>query len=182
MSLELNILILMALLGLSGFFSGVETALFSLDSTQVRRMVKEKKRGALAVQRLRSKPQRLLITILIGNNLVNIGASSFATFVALNVFGSVGLSYAIGVMTFLILIFGEIVPKSFSTTHNELISGYASGVIEFLTYILFPVVWVCGHHQYFCVQISVTRMSVRRDDDVVFFRNIPDAGNCCGDF
>ena len=115
----INIVILGVLILLSGFFSGSETSLISLHAAQVRNLVKAKRRGAHIVERLKKKPQRLLITILIGNNVVNIGASVFATVVATEIFGNHVIGLVTGILTILILVFGEIIPKTFSHKYAE---------------------------------------------------------------
>ena len=97
---------------MSAFFSASETALMSLSKIRLIHLVEEKIRGASVVEKLRKDPSRLLGTILVGNNLVNISASSIATVLAIKYFGDSGVGIATGVMTMLVLIFGEITPKS----------------------------------------------------------------------
>lgn len=116
------------LVALSGFFSGGEIALFSVPDTRAEGMAEEGKRGSRALLKLKSNPDRLLITILIGNNVVNIGAASIATYAATEAFGSAGVGIATGVMTLLILFFGEIVPKSFAAANAESISLFIAPV------------------------------------------------------
>ncbi len=137
-----NILILAILIFLSGFFSGTETALISLHPAQVRNLVKSKRRGAKLVEAVTKKPQRLLITILIGNNVVNIGASVFSTVVATEIFGNKVIGWITGILTLLILIFGEIVPKTFSHKYAESFSLLAAYPIFVLQKALFPLIWV----------------------------------------
>ncbi|MCL7971405.1 MAG: hemolysin family protein [marine benthic group bacterium] len=110
------------LVALSGFFSGSEIAFFSIPDTRAEALAKEKRRGARALVRLKSNSDRLLITLLIGNNIANIGAASVATYAATEAFGSAGVGIATGAMTLLILFFGEIVPKSFAAANAESIS------------------------------------------------------------
>ncbi len=138
--LTTQIIILGVLILLSGFFSGSETALMSLSMIKVKALVKQKRRGALALQRIKKDPHKLIITILIGNNLINIGSASLATVVFTDLFGSSGLGIATGIMTFMILIFGEITPKTLATQNAEKISLLIARPIEILTYILLPVV------------------------------------------
>lgn len=133
-------LILLVLILLSGFFSGVETALMSLNSAKVKALLKQEKKGAEVLFRIKENPRRLIITILIGNNLANIGGASYATYVFTNLFGSSGVGIATGVMTFLILVFGEITPKTFATQNAERISLFVARPIELLGKILFPFV------------------------------------------
>ena len=137
-----NIIILVVLILLSAFFSGIETALMSLSMIKVRSLVKQKKKGSDALHRLKQKPHKLIITILIGNNLVNIGAAALATVVFTGLFGSKGVGIATGIMTFLILVFGETSPKTFATQNAERISLVIARPIEVLYYCLSPVVIV----------------------------------------
>ncbi len=124
------------LVALSGFFSGGEIALFSIPDTRAEGMAEEGKRGSKALLRLKSNPDRLLITILIGNNVVNVGAASVATYAATQAFGSAGVGIATGIMTLLILFFGEIVPKSFAAANAERISLAIAPVFLGLSKIL----------------------------------------------
>ena len=113
--LTTQIIILVILLFLSAFFSGVETALISINLLKAKSLVKQKRKGAETLLKLKKNPHKLIITLLIGNNLVNVGAAALATVVFTNLFGSSGVGIATGVMTFLILIFGEITPKTFAS-------------------------------------------------------------------
>ncbi|MBU1703811.1 MAG: hemolysin family protein, partial [Nanoarchaeota archaeon] len=138
-----EIMLLGLLIVISAFFSGVETALFSISKLRVKHLVEIKRKGAKTLDLLKSKPHKLLITILIGNNLVNIAASALATriiIVEINMPHAVG--WATGIMTFLILFFGEITPKSFATNHCEGISLRVAKVIFALEIILFPFIYV----------------------------------------
>lgn len=137
-----EILFLLFLLVLSGVFSGSETALVALSLGRVEGLVKEGRKGAQTLLRLKKDPTRMLITILIGNNLVNIGAASLATVVATRWFGNLGPGLAVGVLTILILIFGEITPKSMATRYAERISLFIAGPLYGLMQLLFPVVWI----------------------------------------
>jgi len=116
------ILVLALLIALSGFFSGSEIALFSIPDTRAEGLADEGRRGARALVRVKSNADRLLITLLIGNNVANIGAASVATYAATEAFGSAGVGIATGGMTLLVLFFGEIVPKSFAAANAERIS------------------------------------------------------------
>ncbi|MBN2330618.1 MAG: HlyC/CorC family transporter [Candidatus Aenigmarchaeota archaeon] len=136
----LEVFVLMALIALSAFFSGAEIALFSLSKIKVRKLVKARRRGAKTLRKLKANPHRMLVTILIGNNIVNIGAAALATMVFTESFGSVGIGIATGIMTFLILIFGEIVPKSFFHQNAERMSLIIAQPVYILSYILYPVI------------------------------------------
>ena len=139
-----QIIILVVLILLSAFFSGIETALISLNMVKVRALVKQKKRGSKALFRLKQDSHKMIITILIGNNLVNIGAASFATVVFTQLFGSSGVGIATGVMTFLILVFGEITPKTLASQNAEKVSLAVAKPVEVLSYILSPLVYIFG--------------------------------------
>lgn len=138
--LDTQIFILFFLLIFSAFFSGVETALMSVGMIKVRSLVRQKRRGSEALYRLKQNPHSLIITILIGNNLMNIAAASLATLIFTDLFGSSGVGIATGVMTFLILVFGEITPKTLATQHAEAISLFVARPIELLSRILSPLV------------------------------------------
>lgn len=139
---EIQIGVLIVLIFLSAFFSGIETALMSLNMIKVKALLKRKKRGSETLHRLKENPHRLIITILIGNNLVNIGAASLATVVFTDLFGSSGVGIATGVMTFMILVFGEITPKTLATQHAEKVSLFVARPIELLSYLFLPLVLV----------------------------------------
>ena len=110
---------LVVLLFFSGVFSGSEAALVALTQGRVEGLLKEGRGGAQALSKLKSDPSQMLITILIGNNLVNIAASALATVIATEWFGRLGPGIAVGVLTIVILIFGEITPKSLATRYAE---------------------------------------------------------------
>ena len=138
--MENTIFIFVVLTICSAFTSGVEIAYFSLSRGRVRSMVTNGLRWAGLVERLKQKPKKLLITILTANNLINIFATAIATQYALSVFGSNGVAIATGVVTFLILTFGEIIPKTFSQANAGLISRYSSPIVFVLEIILYPAV------------------------------------------
>lgn len=138
--LEYAVPALVALVGLSAFFSGLEVALVSLERGQLRRLVNEKRSGSHTLAKLKSNPKRMLITILLGVNLANIGAAAVATDVATGAFGSLGLGIATGAMTFILLIFGDITPKAYCYAHSEKISLRFARVILAMQYVLLPVV------------------------------------------
>lgn len=140
--LETQIIILVILVMLSAFFSASEAALISLSMIKVNALVKQKKKGSETLLRLKQKPQKLITTILIGNNLVNVAAAAIATVIFTNIFGSQGLGIATGVMTFILLVFGEITPKNVAIQNAERLSLIVARPIEIMSYVLFPVVKV----------------------------------------
>lgn len=133
-------LLLLVLLLSSAFFSGAEIALFSLNEARVRALVEEQRRGAEALLRMKQNPERLLTTILVGNNIANIGSASLATALALDLVGDRGVAVATGVMTVLVLIFGEITPKSLAAANAEAISLSVAPVLSLLSRVLAPIV------------------------------------------
>ncbi|MEN8130752.1 MAG: hemolysin family protein [Pseudomonadota bacterium] len=137
-----DFLILSVLLVLSGVFSGTETALVSLSMARAESLYREGRAGANALYQLKRDPSRMLITILIGNNVVNIAASAMATVVATEYFGNRGPGIAVGVLTILILIFGEITPKSLATRFSERISLSIAPVIYGFMRLIYPLVWL----------------------------------------
>jgi putative hemolysin len=139
---QTKIIILVVLILLSGFFSGVEIALFSLSRLRVKHLVKKKVRGARLVEQLKAKPQRLLITILIGNNVVNIGASALATSLVFEISRSYAVSITTGIMTLVILVFGEITPKTLATKYSEQVALVVAKPLQLLQTVLSPVIFV----------------------------------------
>lgn len=118
-SIQSRLLILVLLLGLSAFFAACEAAFFSLNQAQLLEFKARRGRIGALVHSLLERPKELLITIYIGNELVNIAISALTTSIAMHLFGSAGLAVAIGIGTFLILLFGEVVPKSLSLAFSE---------------------------------------------------------------
>lgn len=135
-------IILVVLLMLSGVFSGSETALVALSMGRVEALVKEGRIGSPALYRLKKDPSQMLTTILIGNNLVNIAASALATVIATREFGSVGPGIAVGLLTFFILVFGEITPKSLATRYPERISLFIAMPLLAFMRLMYPLVWM----------------------------------------
>lgn len=134
-----------ALLGfviLSAFFSCTETALFSLNKLELKKMQKKEENNwrVKSIIKLLDDPQRTLISILIGNMFVNISASSLATYLAIKTFGNIGIGIASGIMIFTILVFGEIVPKSLAVANAEAISKRVAKPIEIISTGLFPLI------------------------------------------
>ncbi|MBL4611806.1 HlyC/CorC family transporter [Halopseudomonas sp.] len=132
------------LIVLSAFFSSSETSMMSLNRYRLKHLSKEGNKGARRASRLLERPDRLLGTILVGNNIVNILAASIATVVAVEFFGEAGIAIATIGLTIVILIFGEITPKTLAAVRPELIAFPVSIVLQILQRILYPVVWVCS--------------------------------------
>ena len=141
----MELVTLLVLLVLSGIFSGSETALIALSMARVESLVQEGRAGAKALYQLKKDPSRMLTTILIGNNLVNIAASALATVMATREFGSAGPGIAVGVLTLFILVFGEITPKSMATRYPERISLFISYPLLVFMRLIYPLVWFFGN-------------------------------------
>lgn len=133
---------LAGLIGLSGFFSGLEVALVGTSQATVERLVKEKKRGSKALQRLKENPGWMMSAVNLGNNLVNVGSSAIATVVAIKIFGDEGLGIAVGIMTFLIIVFGEVTPKTYCNANATKVALRASSILLFFSYATYPIVWM----------------------------------------
>lgn len=140
--LWLELAALASLIGLSGFFSGLEVSLVGTSQATVEQLVKEKRRGAKALQKLKSNPGWMMSAVNLGNNLVNIGSSALATVVAIKLFGDNGLGIAIGIMTFLIIIFGEVTPKTYCNANATKVALRSSGILLMFSYATYPIVWV----------------------------------------
>lgn len=141
----IDFLILLVLLVFSGLFSGSETALTALSLARVNGLYREGRRGSQALMRLKSKPTQMLITLLIGNNLVNIAASAIATVIAVERLGQLGPSVAVGALTLVILVFGEVTPKSLALRYAERISLTIAPFILIFRWFMFPLVWLLEH-------------------------------------
>lgn len=126
----------------SAFFSSSETGLLSLNRYRLRHLSREGNPGAQRASRLLGKPDRLLGTILVGNNVVNILAASIATVIAVDLWGDAGVVIATTGLTIVLLIFGEITPKTFAALRPELIAFPASRVLSLLMTVFYPAVWL----------------------------------------
>ena len=135
-----QIVVLSVLLLLSGFFSSAETALFSISKAKAIHIAKEKGLTNALIKKMKDDPHRLLSTILIGNNLVNVGASALATAITINLVSDNAVGIATGVMTCLILIFGEIFPKSVATRNNILIARLVIIPLYWLSILFTPII------------------------------------------
>ena len=135
-----QVLILLLLIILSGFFSSAETALFSISKTRAIHISKDGNSTSRLIKKMKADPHTLLTTILIGNNLVNVGAAALATALAMTAFPNFAVGIATGGMTFLLLVFGEVFPKSIATRNNLLIAKMAIYPVYWLSLLFFPVI------------------------------------------
>lgn len=133
---------LVVLLGFSAFFSAAETALMAVNRYRLRHLAKKHHKGAIIAEKLLERPDRLLGTILIGNNFANIFASSITTIIALRYWDDVGLALATLALTIAILIFGEVTPKTLAAFKANKLSLIVSFPLLLLQKILYPMVWM----------------------------------------
>ena len=138
--LQIGLLVVL-LLG-SGFFSASETSLMSLSKIRIRYMEDEGVKGAKLVGSLIEKSSDLLSSIVVGNNIVNIAATSVSTSLFINIFGDGGVAIATAVMTVLVLVFGEITPKTIAANSPEKVAVVVSKPISIIMKITKPIVWV----------------------------------------
>ena len=136
----LEILILIILFGLSAFFSSAETALTTVSRIKMRTLAEDGDKRAAKVLKVKDQGPKMLSAILIGNNVVNLSASALTTAIAMRLSGALATAIATGVLTFLILIFGEISPKTIATMRAEKLSkAYAPVIYAFMT-VLTPLI------------------------------------------
>ncbi len=139
-NLWLDIPLLATLIALSGFFSGLEVALVGTRHSKTLQFVKEARKGSRALHKLKSNPGWMMASVNLGNNVVNVGASALATSVAIEMFGDSGLGIAIGMMTFLILVFGEITPKTYCNANADKIALRFAPILLAFSYATWPIV------------------------------------------
>ncbi len=140
MQVQLTAIIILLLL--SAVFSATETAYTSLSFVQLKTLENRKKRSSKLAYKLSQNRDALLTTVLVGNNVVNISASALVTTFAIEHFSSQAVGYATGILTLVILIFGEITPKQLALTHNMKIAVFMAYPLRFISLLMFPVVWL----------------------------------------
>jgi Mg2+/Co2+ transporter CorB len=134
-------IILIILILLSGFFSGSETALMTLNRYRMKSLARKGHRGAKLARQLLQRPDRLLGLILLGNNFVNILASAIASLIAMRFYGEAGIAIATGILTFVILVFAEVTPKTLAAQKPDLFAYIAAYIYTPLQKIFYPLVW-----------------------------------------
>ena len=138
----IQLVVLVILLALSAFFSSAETALTTVNRLRVRALVDDGDARAIVLSKVIDDPGKLLSAILIGNNIVNISASSIATLLATEFFGSAGAGIATGVMTLLVLIFGEVTPKTMASLKAEKIALNYAKIVYVIMIAFTPLIWI----------------------------------------
>lgn len=140
-----KIILLIVLIIISAFFSLVETAFMSISSLRIMHLAEQQKKGADLVKKLKEDNSTLLSTILIGNNVVNIAASVLGTIITLEIFETYQLPFknpvaiTTGIMTFLLLVFGEITPKTIATQHAEKVALFCAKPVQLIIYLFLPL-------------------------------------------
>ncbi len=134
-------IVLIVLILLSGFFSGSETALMTLNRYRMKSLARKGHRGAKLARHLLKRPDRLLGLILLGNNFVNILASAIASLIAMRYYGEAGIAIATGILTFVILVFAEVTPKTLAALKPDLFAYIAAFIYTPLQKIFYPLVW-----------------------------------------
>lgn len=146
------IVTLIIMVVVSAFFSGAETGMMTLNRYRLRHKAKQGNRAALRVEHLLRRPDRLISLVLIGNNLVNIMASAIATIVGMRLYGNVGVAIATGILTFVILVFSEVLPKTIAALYPEKVAYPFSVLLKPLQVLMMPLVWLLN---------TITRLLMR---------------------
>ena len=137
----IQLLVIVILLGLSAFFSSAETALMACNKIRMKNLAEDGNKKAAKVLQVTENQPKMLSAILIGNNLVNLSASALATVFATNTFGSGAVGLSTGILTLLVLLFGEITPKGIASQKSDDIALAYAGYVYFLMQILTPVIY-----------------------------------------
>ncbi len=170
-----QIILLLILLVLSGFFSSSETALFSISKAKARYLAKEGNKSLHLIKKMKEDPHTLLSTILIGNNVVNVGASAIATSITINTFSSYAVGAATGIMTFLILVFGEVFPKSIATRNNIIVAKITIFPLYWLSFIFYPLIKLLNFIPLLTGKISRTP-AVTEEELLTFVEAVEEGG------
>lgn len=138
----IQLIVILLLIALSAFFSSAETALTTVNKIKIKALADEGNKRAATLLKLTDSPGKMLSAILIGNNIVNIGAASLTTSLMASMFGGWAISIGSGILTLLILIFGEISPKTMAAHNAEKMALADANIIWFLTWVLTPVIFI----------------------------------------
>ncbi|WP_431623684.1 HlyC/CorC family transporter [Enterobacter hormaechei] len=136
------IVILVIMVVISAYFSGSETGMMTLNRYRLRHRAKQGNRAARRVEKLLRKPDRLISLVLIGNNLVNILASALGTIVGMRLYGNAGVAIATGVLTFVVLVFAEVLPKTIAALYPEKVAYPSSFLLAPLLILMMSLVWL----------------------------------------
>lgn len=140
MEIFLEAAMLLALIAISAFFAAAEVAFLSISNVRMHALLERQAPGAKSLWRLRAKRRQVIIALLIGNNIANVAASVLATSITTTIFGEAGLGIAVGLMSFLLLTFGDIAPKSAATTYGDRLALLFAPIIEAFCLLISPLV------------------------------------------
>ncbi|WP_272682883.1 CNNM domain-containing protein [Providencia sp. PROV119] len=160
------IIILIVLIIMSAYFSASETGMMTLNRYRLKHLAKQDNRSAKRVEKLLRHPDKLISLILIGNNLINIVASSLATIVGMRLYGNAGVAIATGILTFIILVFAEVLPKTIAALYPEKVAFPSSYILKPLQKIMLPVVWAFNKITLMFMYICGIKPPVIRSDAV----------------
>jgi len=146
------IITLVVMILVSAYFSGSETGMMTLNRYRLRHKARSGNRAARRVEKLLRRPDRLISLVLIGNNLVNILASALATIVGMRMYGDAGVAIATGILTFAVLIFAEVLPKTVAALYPEKVAYPSSLLLGPLQIVMMPLVWLLN---------TITRLLMR---------------------
>jgi len=141
----IEIIAIVILIGFYALFSGLEIAIVGTRRSKVMRLYRKKVPGAASLYKLKLNPSRMTASVNLGNTLVNVASSVLAADVAIKLLGNQGVGIAIGIMTFVILVFGEILPKTYSNIQSERVSLRFSRFLLGFTYVMYPFVIFLEH-------------------------------------
>jgi Mg2+/Co2+ transporter CorB len=160
------IIILVIMVVVSAYFSASETGMMTLNRYRLRHQAKQGNRAARRVEKLLTHPDRLISLVLIGNNLVNILASALATIVGIRLYGDAGVAIATGILTFVILLFAEVLPKTFAALNPERIAFPSSLLLIPLQKLMLPLVWVLNMLSRLIMRMCGIKSNVRLSDAI----------------
>ena len=146
------IITLVVMILVSAYFSGSETGMMTLNRYRLRHKARSGNRAARRVEKLLRRPDRLISLVLIGNNTVNILASALATIVGMRMYGDAGVAIATGILTFAVLIFAEVLPKTVAALYPEKVAYPSSLLLGPLQIVMMPLVWLLN---------TITRLLMR---------------------
>jgi CBS domain containing-hemolysin-like protein len=152
--------VLLILLLLSAFFSSAETALTTINKMLLIMLVEDGNKNAIILDKVLSNSRKMLSTVLIGNNIVNIAASSIATIFTQRIFSDLFISIGVGILTLLIIIFGEIVPKTIANMHSESLALAYAKPIQMLMFLLTPVIFILNLFSTFILKIFRVKVNL----------------------
>lgn len=160
------IFILIIMIIVSAYFSASETGVMTLNRYRLRHLAKQGHRSARRVERLLKHPGPLISLVLVGNNLVNILASSLATILGMRLYGDLGVAIATGLLTFVILIFSEVMPKTIAALYPEKVAFLSSPLLVLLQKIMMPMLWFLNGITYLLMRLFGIRESVHHIDPI----------------